>query len=170
MMAFCLFQDSPPLSEQERRYIDYNLDAVCYRGREPSLMLQRDSRQIPLREWATELCSAMTGFAELLDTGVDSRPYREALQNQVESVRDPERTPSARIVADMRADGEGYFQFARRMSLQHQKYFLNLQPDPQTQRSIGAAVEKSVRDQRHLEVSDTRSFDEFLRDYFAQKF
>ncbi|MGD2056101.1 MAG: glutamate--cysteine ligase [Gammaproteobacteria bacterium] len=169
LMAFCLFLDSPPLSEVERRYIDYNLDAVCYRGREPSLTLQRDSRSVPLREWAAELCGAMTGFAELLDTGEEAHPYRQALQNQVESVRDPERTPSARIVADMRAHGEGYFHFAKRMSLQHQAYFLQLRPDPQTRQRLEAAVEKSVRDQRHLEVSDNRSFEEFLQDYFAQQ-
>jgi len=169
MMAFCLFQDSPPLSEQERRNIDSNLDAVCYRGRDPSLMLNRDNQTVSLRQWATELCRAMTGFAGLLDTGASGTPYTRALQAQVESVHDPDRTPSAQILADMRAHGEGYFHFAKRMSRQHQEYFMKLKHNPETRRKLEAVVERSVRDQRHLEAADTRPFEEFLRDYFAQQ-
>ena len=169
MMAFCLFHESPFIDAQEQIEIDTNLDAICYRGREPGLSLQRNGVRLPLRRWADELCDAMTGFAEALDAGAADGPYRTALQAQQETVRDPDRTPSARILADMREHGEGYFHFAKRMSLQHQEYFLGLPRNAATITRLEASVEQSIRDKQEREGSETRSFDEYLRDYFAQQ-
>ena len=55
------------------------------------------------------------------------------------------------------------------MSLQHQQYFLGL---PQENEAFGlftGAVEKSLSDQRSLEDADEVPFDDFLKNYFAQK-
>ena len=126
LMAYCLLQESPVISEQERKEIDFNLDAVCYRGREPGLELQRNGKTITLKDWASEFCDAMTGCADVLDENRADKPYRQALQEQAAAVQDPGQTPSARVLDEMRTHGEGYFHFAQRMSLQHQKYFLEL--------------------------------------------
>ena len=167
MMAFCLMQDSPVISEQGRKEIDVNLDAVCYRGREPGLELQRNGKSITLTSWAGELCNAMTGFADVLDENQAGSPYKLALQEQVEAIRDPDRTLSARVLDGMRTQGEGYFHFAKRMSLQHQQYFLDL-PDKDAD-AFAETVEKSLSDQRAIEDADEVPFDEFLKNYFAQK-
>ncbi|MDH3901049.1 MAG: glutamate--cysteine ligase [Gammaproteobacteria bacterium] len=169
MMAFCLLHDSPAISDRERLEIDFNLNAVCYRGREPGLALQRNNRSITLEQWAGELCAAMTGFAELLDAGSGDDLYGQALLAARDTVSDPERTPSARVLADMRAHDEGYFHFAKRMSEQHRDYFKQLEHNAKTLQKIEASVEKSMQDQRHIEAADTLSFDEFLEDYFSQR-
>jgi glutamate--cysteine ligase len=169
LIALCLFQDSPVIGSAESSEIDRNLDAVCYRGREPGLELLRDGRPVTLKQWAGEICEAMTEIAALLDAGESAGPYQDTLRAQTEAIADPDRTPSARILADMRERGEGYFGFANRLSQQHRKYFLGLPRDPERFYAIETAVVKSVRDQEKLEAADTRSFDEFLQDYFAQK-
>jgi len=169
LMALALFQDSPVISRSERREIDSNLSAVCYRGREPGLELQRNGRAIRLQQWAGELCSALAGFAELLDAAGNGTPYRDALQEQVASVNDPDHTPSARILAGMREHNEGYFDYARRMSLQHQQYFLNLPYDAAQFRDFRALAEQSIAEQQAIEAADKVSFDEFLQAYFAQR-
>ena len=168
LMAFALFQDSPLISQAERREIDSNLSAVCYRGREPGLELQRNGKPIKLQHWAGELCNALDGFAEQLDAAEPGSPYRDALQVQIEAVNDPERTPSARVLAGMREHNEGYFDYARRMSLQHQQYFLSLPYDPAQFREFKAVVQQSLAAQQAVEAADNVTFDEFLRDYFAQ--
>ena len=168
MMTFCLLHDSPVISDQECLEIDFNLNAVCYRGREPGLALQRNYRSITLNQWAGELCAAMNGFAELLDAGSGNGLYGQALQAARETVSDPDRTPSARVLADMREHGEGYFHFAKRMSEQHRNYFKQLERNEETLQRIEASVEKSVQDQQRIEASDTLSLDEFLEDYFSQ--
>ena len=168
LMALALFQDSPVISRAERREIDNNLSAVCYRGREPGLELQRNGKSVRLKQWAGELCNALTGFADLLDAPETGTPYREALQAQIESVNDPDRTPSARVLAGMREHNTGYFDYARYMSLQHQQYFLNLPYDAAQFREFSATVQQSLVEQQAVEAVDEVSFDEFLRDYFAQ--
>jgi glutamate--cysteine ligase len=168
-MAFCLFQASPVISDSERREIDYNLDAVCYRGRKPGLELQRNGSPVGLSRWADELLDAMHGFAELLDTNQADKVHVAALQAQRAAVRDPDLTPSAQILAGMRSHDEGHFHFAQRMSRRQHEYFLNLPADPEGFAMIDAAVEKSIADQQAMEAADNQSFDEFLADYFARR-
>jgi glutamate--cysteine ligase len=169
LMTFCLLQDSPVIDYVDRREIDTNLDAVCYRGREPGLLLQRDGTSISLQQWAGELCDAMAPLADMLDAGHSEQPYRAALQEQVAAVNDPGQTYSARVLEEMRGHDEGYFHFARRMSLRHQQYFLDLPRDSERIREFDRVVDKSIVDQQAIEAADTLSFDEFLEQYFAQK-
>jgi glutamate--cysteine ligase len=93
---------------------------------------------------------------------------QDALLEQREAVRDPDRTPSACMLAAMRAHGEGYFHFAKRMSELHHAYFMGLPQDRERFAAIEAAVTRSVADQQAIEAADKLSFDEFLHDYFAQ--
>ncbi|MGB5441803.1 MAG: glutamate--cysteine ligase, partial [Gammaproteobacteria bacterium] len=116
-----------------------------------------------------ELCDAMTGFADVLDENQVDNPYRQALQEQAAAIRNPDKTPSARILEEMRTHGEGYYHFAQRMSLRHQKYYLDLPADSERFTAFTETVEKSLADQREMEDSDEISFDEFLRNYFAQQ-
>jgi glutamate--cysteine ligase len=168
LMTWCLFQDSPVISGRESGEIDQNLDAVCYRGRDPGLQLWRHGRPAALKQWAGEICQAMMDFAAVLDSGGSDTSYQDAVRAQQEAIADPQRTPSARILADMREHGEGYFDFARRMSQQHREHFRALPPVPERFRELEATSARSISDQQALEAADTLSFDEFLQDYFAQ--
>ncbi len=167
-MAFCQLQASPVISDLERKEIDYNLDTVAYRGREPGLMLQRNGNRVPLQQWAGELCEAMLAFATVLDKEVEGTPYQQALQEQQAAVSDPEKTLSAQVLAGMREYDEGYFDFAQRMSLQHQQYFLNLDPDAARFEAFDDTVKQSLEKQRAMEAANHESFDDFLKNYFAQ--
>ena len=167
-MAFCLFMDSPVISSGERREIDSNLDAVCYRGRKPGLELQRNGEPVTLTDWAHELLEAMQGFAALYDSLQPQSGHVAALSEQQAAVGEPDLTPSARILAGMRQHGEGHFRFAQRMARQHQEYFMNLAPDPEGFAMLDDAMEKSLAGQQAMEASDNQTFDEFLADYFAR--
>lgn len=168
-MAFCLLTDSPPLSVREQREIDANLDAVCYRGREPGLTLQRGGTTIELQQWAGKLCATMSGLAESLDLGRAGTPFQDALRVQVNAINDPELTYSARVLREMNDDGEGYFHFAKRLSLQHRQHFLDLVLNQEQSQLFEQSVVQSLIDQRSLEASETQSFDEFLAWYFTQE-
>jgi len=168
LMAFCLFQDSPVISLLERKEIDRNLSAVCYRGRKPGLELQRKGEAVSLQQWAGDICTAMSAFASALDEGEADNAYQQALQQQVEAINDPEKTPAARILAKMHKHDEGYFDFARRMSLRHQQYFLEQQHTEEQFKTFAATARQSLADQKAVEDADDISFDEFLKRYFAQ--
>jgi glutamate--cysteine ligase len=168
LMAFCLLQDSPVISSPERKEIDSNLSAVCYRGREPGLVLRRQGKDISLKQWAGEICAAMSAFACILDQDEPEDAYQQALQQQVELVNDPDKTPATRILAKMAEHNEGYFSFARRMSLQHQQYFLQQEHTAEQFKAFTDTARQSLVDQKSMEATDDISFDEFLKRYFAQ--
>ncbi len=168
LMTFSLFENSPPQSELERREIDFNLAAVAHQGRNPALHLQRQGKTVPLRLWATELCEAMQDYAGLLDSVHGGEAYRQALAAQCMTVRDPELTPSARMLTEMRECGEGFYDFASRMSHKHERYFRTLPVDREKEQFFSNAVETSLREQRELEESDDLSFEDYLCRYFDE--
>jgi glutamate--cysteine ligase len=168
-LLFCLLNESPSLDSEERQMIDDNQMATVLKGRDPALVLQRRHRPaLPLRRWAQEMMSELQPIGELLDLGENGRPYTAALAEQREVLADPDRTPSARILAEMRASGENFFQYARRLSEQHRQYFQSLPLDENRGRFFSEAAERSWRERREIEAADTVSFTEFLRRYFEQ--
>ena len=168
LMVFCLLADSPVISQDERQAIDLNQSTTSHRGREPGLRLQRRDGEVALREWGLEVLDAMTGVCEILDAGDPARRYSNVLEGQREALRDPDRTPSARMLAEMRANGEGFYHFARRMSQQHGEYFAALGLAPKRERELVALAETSLAEQVVLEDEPQAPFGDFLAAYFAQ--
>lgn len=168
-MLFCLLQDSPPINVQEQREIDQNIGGAAHRGRDPSLALLCQGREIKLRDWATDILDAMQGICELLDEGESDAPYMQSLKLQQAVVKDPELTPSARMLAEMRAQGEGFFHFAQRMSLRHRDYYNTLSLSAERQEMFARECRISHQRQREMEASDREAFPVFLQRYFDQK-
>jgi glutamate--cysteine ligase len=167
-LALCVLRDSPPLSHDAQTELDANHLTVARLGREPGLKLERDGRTVPLLTWAQELLDQMQGVCELLDQGLANKPYATALAIQAGKVQDVALTPSARLLEEMRATGESFFQLALRMSSAHKAYFLELHP-PNEQRlaEFRAQAEESLRAQERIEAADRQSFDEYLARYLA---
>jgi glutamate--cysteine ligase len=167
-LVLCLLSQSEAIGREEQTLLDGNHILVARRGREPGLTLLRDGRDCPMSTWARELLDAMEGICELLDHGEPSRPYRSALDQQRAKIEDVERTPSARLLAEMRQSGDTFFQVARRMSRMHKDYFLDLYP-PNERRltDFAEAAEESHRAQSRIESLDRVDFDTYLAHYLA---
>jgi len=167
-LALCLLKDSPPIDSTLEPDLDGNHLLVARRGREPGLELARAGRRIPLAQFAAELLDSMHGICELLDHGDPSRPYAQALATQAAKVRDVRLTPSARLLAELKSTGEGFFDLALRTSKTHKSYFLDLYP-PNSGRleELASEARESLEKQRALEVADRVSFEEYLARYFA---
>jgi glutamate--cysteine ligase len=167
-LALCLLRESAPIGESEQASLDANHLLVARRGREPNLMLKREGRDFPMQDWARELLDAMQGLCELLDHGEPARPYTSALEQQRAKIDDVERTPSARLLADMLQSGESFFQLAQRMSKLHKDYFLDLYP-PNERRlaEFAAAARESHEAQARIEAADKTDFDTYLAQYLA---
>lgn len=169
-IVFCLFQESPPISAEESREINYNQSAAAHRGRDPSLLLRRQGRTQLLRTWASELCTAMQGVCEILDQGLDDTPYQDALSTQAEAVHNTDCTPSARMLEEMRSNRESFFQFAERLSLQHQSHFRQSAENAQQQGLFAKEAQDSLARQTSLEQKERnsgQSFSHYLASYFA---
>jgi glutamate--cysteine ligase len=167
-MLFCLLMESPRIGAGERKAIDENLLLVAHRGRDPSLELDRNGSGVRLRQWAAEVLDAMAPAAELIDGG-SGGCCADSLSLQLEKVRDPEVTPSARMLAEMRANSESFFEYARRTSHRYRDRFRGLSLSAEREALFKRLSRESWERQRELELSDDIGFDEFLAQYFAQR-
>ena len=167
-LAFCLMRESPPFDAGEQAALDGNHVTVARRGREPGLLLQRDGRASPMLDWAREILDQMQGICELLDAGDPKRTYSTALAVQAAKLDDVTRTPSARLIAELRSTGESFFDLALRTSAAHKAYFLDLHP-PDDARSAVFAEEarESLERAEALARAPRGDFDAYLASYLA---
>jgi glutamate--cysteine ligase len=167
-LALCLLRESAPISVGEQDALDANHQLVARRGREPNLKLRREGRDFSMIEWARELLDSMQGLCEMLDHGEAARPYSTALEQQRAKIDDVERTPSARLLAEMRQTGETFLQLALRMSKLHKDYFLGLYPPNESRLGeFAAEARESLEAQRRIEAADDTDFDTYLAHYLA---
>ena len=168
LLLFCLLTDSPLIDANERREIDRNLLDVAHRGREPRLTLQHRGVRLPMRAWALEILESMLPICEVLDGIEGGAWFEDAIDDQLNKVRAPELTPSGKMLAEMRDNGEGFYQFARRLSHQHHRFFSERHLSAEKIAELDAKSRASIAAQQRLEAEPQAPFAEFLADYFAQ--
>ncbi|OQW75284.1 MAG: glutamate--cysteine ligase [Proteobacteria bacterium ST_bin11] len=167
-LLYCLLQDSPLQGPDELQINNSNQLLVANEGRKPGLQLNRDGEAVSMQQWAHSILYAMQPICAVLDRGSLERPYQLALQHQLAVVDNPALTPSARILACMRENGQEFGCFASNTSALHKHYF-NAEPlDAKTQRQFEDMAAASLQKQADIEANDTLDFDEFLSRYFAQ--
>lgn len=167
-MIFCLLQESPIIDAAERQAVDGNENKAAHQGRDPAIRLARAGTEISIQEWGAELLHAMQPICIMLDEQKNTHGYSAALQQQVAAIDNSSLTPSARMLDEMHANKEGFFEFSSRYSKMHQNQLCNSVLSNDDVKYFTHAVRQSVKKQRQIEVSDTISFDQFLDDYFSR--
>jgi glutamate--cysteine ligase len=166
-VLFCLLSESPTIRLQERCEIDRNLEKVAHRGRDPELRLLRAGLGLSLADWAGQLLEAMEPLCEALE-GVRGGEYRRVLADQGAKVADPELTPSARVLAEMRAHGESFHAFARRQAEGHRRHLRKLPLSDTRLAQLDQEAADSLARQAAVEAADDIDFPTFLDRYFGQ--
>lgn len=169
LMIFCLLEDSPPISDRERENIDTNQMKVVRAGRDPSLELAPNGGDgITPARWAEEICDALAGICDVLDTGTDGQPYGQALAEIRHSIAQPELLPSARVLRVMREREQSFVHFAMAQSQAHKAHFQSSPLPEETLRRFEAEARRSLEEQAEIEAADTQTFEEYLQAYFSQ--
>ncbi len=166
-MLYCLLRESPVISCTERKEIDRNLIWVAHQGRDPLLKLQRGDRAVLFRDWARELLQAMEPLAQLLAEQGDDGAYTRSLLEQQRKLEDASLTPSGRMLDEMREYGEGFYQFARRLSQEQWRYFSRRKADAGFTEALDRMAARSLAEQEALEQASGEDFDSYLARYFA---
>jgi glutamate--cysteine ligase len=168
MLIMLLFKASAPIEANEEEAIERNHLAVARRGREPGLILERDGRAVPMRSWTAELFDSMQGICELLDSSHPQRPYLSALREQRLKLEDVEHTPSARLLRELRENGESFAALALRYSRDHKSHCLRSPPRvAEHAREFEAEVQQSQQQFAAIEAADRGSFEDYLAAYLA---
>ena len=168
-LVHCALDSSPPLSARERDESDENQRLVAMRGRDPTLGLRRAGTGVPVFDWAREIVDAVARIAEVLDASSRSRRYAAAVESCRAALDDPQRLPSARVLDELRARSEAFFEFAMRKSEEHRATLLGTALPAGRRAAFEAEAAASLRAQREIESADRLSFTEYLDRYFAQR-
>jgi glutamate--cysteine ligase len=167
-LMYCLISESPLLDDAAWDEAAANQVATARRGRDPEFRLMRDGRQTSLEKWAGEILDGTRAVAELIDRGEGNEDYARAVDAQAAVVHDPESTPSARLLADLRERDCGFFTFAMEAARGHKDYFRSINPLPAERLAhFVEEAEDSTRRQEEIERTDSISLDTYLENYFT---
>jgi glutamate--cysteine ligase len=169
-LLHCLLSDSPPDSPAEIADLKYNQHHTAARGREPGLKLKRAGTEIALADWAEELLVECLPIAAALDSAHRSTDYSAALASATIRLGDANETPSAKVLAAMKASHHNSFvDFIRSQSISTRDTLLNMPWHASQQTRFEALTQKSIADQRAIEVADTIGFEAFREQYMSVK-
>ena len=166
LLLYCLFTDSPPIGASEQAEIDQRELVVAREGRKPGLELSVDGADVPLSRLGLDLLEGIAPFAALLDDAEEG--YVDALEQQRSAIREPELTPSARLLADMTTRGQSYLDFMLEVSGAHAAYFRSLALSEERISQLGELARVSIEDARALENDTQESLEDYLAAYFAE--
>ncbi|MEM9254862.1 MAG: glutamate--cysteine ligase [Pseudomonadota bacterium] len=167
-LLFCLLDESPACDDDAQAAQASNLDAVVNRGREPGLLLQSAQGSIGLEQWACQLLESMTPVAALFDSAHGGDDYRSSLGQQRAKIKEPELTPSARALREMREQGLPFFRLAMSYSERWAEEFRSIALNDDVLTQFRSESEQSIIDRQQIESSDSISFEEYLRRFYAQ--
>ena len=94
--------------------------------------------------------------------------YAGALADQQAKVFDPEKTPSARILQEMRELDLPFFRLAMSYSEKWAAHFADAPLAQDIAEAMARETERSLRAQKDIEASDNISFDKYLKNFFNQ--
>ncbi|WP_017918385.1 glutamate--cysteine ligase [Burkholderia gladioli] len=166
-LLVCALDDSAKLECDAYREANANFGRVTMEGRKPGLELVRDGAVISMRDWAEEVFVKIEAAARVLDEIRGDDVHARAVAAQRVKLDDPESTPSARVLREMRERGESFLDFARRQSEAHAAYFRARPLEAGAADEAKRLAEKSLAEQAELEGKDGGSFDAFVAAYRA---
>jgi glutamate--cysteine ligase len=167
-LLHCLLSNSPPDSKQEIDEIKHNQHLTAARGRESGLMLQRAGLEMSLSSWADEILTQCEPISAALDEAHRSSDYSQAMAIARNRLTDPSQTPSARVLAAMKqSHNDDFVSFIQAQSNRARNELLAMPWSPSEQARFVALTEKSLADQRAIELADVLDFETYRKQYMS---
>jgi glutamate--cysteine ligase len=164
-LLFCALNDSALTNDAEGEENLSNFALTVKQGRTPGLMLQNQGASVSLSQWGEQIIEQIAPLAALLDKHTEANEHQQSLQAQLDKLRDPDLTPSARVLAAIREEQGSFNQFALKQSRYFAEQFKARPPSAQETAYFEELTRSSLAQQTQMEESQTGSFDEFIEDY-----
>ncbi|MFT7423460.1 MAG: glutamate--cysteine ligase [Psychromonas sp.] len=175
-LLYCLLSDSPELTLEDQKEIQYNQQQVIQQGRKPGLMLKKDGQSVAFKVVANELLTEIEPITNLLELAHKSQPnahlndecdaYTQALSAQVNKVENSELTPSGMIMQETNKGNE-FTESMLHQARKHQEHFTCRGLSDAMNDTLQLAAKESILQQQQLEANNDSSFDEFLQQHNA---
>ena len=168
-LIYCLLEESAEFDDDLWKESADNHSGTATQGRDPEFRLLDRGKERSLTEWATEINRNVRAIAEIIDRGEGGNDYVQAVDAQSGLIRNPDATPSARVLEDLRQTKLAFYHFAMASANGHKEYFSEIEPlDSERLRVYEDEARASLERQQQIEMSDEISFEEYLENYYSQ--
>ncbi|CAM3398372.1 glutamate--cysteine ligase [Bordetella sputigena] len=165
-LLFCATGDSPYFDDAGFcSHSAGNFNRVVNEGRRPGLELVRDGAAIPLRAWGKELLDRIMPYAELLDAAYGGDAYRRAVAAQSGKLDEPQSTPSARLLDELKRSGASFLEYTLQQSRRHADTLLAAPLTAAKAAGYAETARASLAEQAAIEAADTIDFDTYVARY-----
>lgn len=164
-LSWCLFSESPVISDQECSVIGVNQTVVVHQGRKPGLMLETCAGPKSLHSLGLEMMESLRLVADIMP---QKQQVLAAIEAMTARINDSTLTPSAQVLAAMEQGGLSHQELCFKLAKQHQEYHLKQTISLQRRQELSDQVHESIAKQEQIEAEQTESFDDFLAAYLAQ--
>ena len=167
-LIYCLIEDSALFDDAALDEAKSNQLETARRGRDPQLKLRRNGVETSLVDWANHILDGVAMVAEMIDKSEGSDSYVGAVDASRALVADPESTPSARVLEELRTANCSFFELTLAASRGHRDYFASIAAlSGARSEELAKEARDSLLRQRDIEASDDIGLDEYLAHYFA---
>jgi len=160
-LLFCLLEDSPAISSSELVEIDSNALLVAHQGRKPGLILSHVGEEVTLADWGESLFEKIKQCSKL-----QSDAHQESVESISIRIKDPDLTPSAIMLNEMKHQEKGFFEFTDQYSRQYKTQNQQKAFDNDYFLRLDELAISSIKEQLEVESNDVLDFDHFLEQYF----
>jgi glutamate--cysteine ligase len=165
-LLFCAASDSPYFEDGGFCPTSAgNFNRVVNEGRRPGLELVRDGNAVALAAWGKELLERILPYADALDAAYGGHAYRDAVVAQAGKLDEPDATPSARLLADLRQSRASFLEYTLEQSRRHAQEFAATPLPAAKTAEYAAMARQSLAEQKAIEASDTMDFDTYVLRY-----
>jgi glutamate--cysteine ligase len=164
-LIYCFLTTSHLINKDELKTTKDNDSLVAKRGRDPSLLLQKDQASISLQEWGKQIVDEMTPIAELLDG--EETVYRNMMCKIASKIKDPDQTLSGLLLDKIITEKVDFIDLGNSIGETNKQHYLDLEKsaNPNWDRLEKEAID-SMSQQSTLEEEQNESFESFVADYF----
>src|SRR5471032_39771 len=166
-LLFCALDESAPITAEQSACYTNNFARTVKEGRTPGLTLRRDGVEIGLQAWGEELLARIAPVAALLDARQGGTAHADSLAAQARKLADPDATPSAKVLAEVRTNGGSFATFGLQQSERHAAFFRTHPPTAEQSKYFDQLAASSLAEQGALEAAPAGSFDDFVAAYRA---
>ena len=165
-ILYCVFEDSPKITKDMMKEFRTNHQRVVVNGRDTNTMLTSREGSHALQDWATEIFKRLELTAALLDNVYGTTNYSEAVHKQKEKIANPQLTPSAMLLNNLKQSGKTFFAYMHELATEHAAtHKHNLLPENINTHLKSLALE-SLEEQNKLETADVMPLEKYIEQYF----
>lgn len=164
----CLLIPSAELDEAQLNEAKENMNKVVLEGRNPELMLSNNGAAISLPQWCDTLFGYFSQAAMLLDKANDTDRYSLAVATEFEKVSNPDLTPSGKLLNLLLESDKDNGVLGLELAKQYQQEMKQFAYTFTDEKGFAQQAEDSFAAQKDIEAADSKDFDTFISDYFAE--